>query len=213
MNTLPLWAMFCIRINSNWGKALLTLCQGKPFTAAAPQEPYFWGLLRVRNRPSWSKIFLPLTCKYAWRPELNVDLMVSERSNKWAIILAGVNGSLLSPYGLPWWLSGKDPACQCRRCRFHPWVRKIPGRREWQPIPLFLPGASHGQRNLGGYSPWGHKESDTTEWLNVNNSFHLGRRDETLNGKIFRAEEVGELWSLEQLGVRPESCLTIQFTN
>ena len=66
------------------------------------------------------------------------------------------------------------------------------------------------RETCGGYSPWGRKESDR---LNVNNSFHLGRRDETLNGKIFRAEEVGELWSLEQLGVRPESCLTIQFTN
>ena len=35
--------------------------------------------------------------------------------------------------------------------------------REWQPTPVFLPGESHGQRSLTGYSPWGHKESDTTE--------------------------------------------------
>ena len=33
-------------------------------------------------------------------------------------------------------------------------------RRKWQPIPVFLPGKSHGQRNLMGHSPWGHKESD-----------------------------------------------------
>ena len=33
----------------------------------------------------------------------------------------------------------------------------------WQPTPVFLPGESHGQRTLAGYSPWGHKESDTTE--------------------------------------------------
>ena len=33
---------------------------------------------------------------------------------------------------------------------------------KWQPIPVFLPGKSHGRRNLVGYSPWGHKESDTT---------------------------------------------------
>ena len=31
-------------------------------------------------------------------------------------------------------------------------------RRKWQPTPLFLPGESHGQRSLAGYSPWGHKE-------------------------------------------------------
>ena len=35
----------------------------------------------------------------------------------------------------------------------------------WQPTPVFLPGESHGQRSLAGYSPWGHKESDRTEWL------------------------------------------------
>ena len=47
------------------------------------------------------------------------------------------------------------PATQ--RLRFDPWVRKIPWIREWQPTPVFLPGKSHGQRSLVGYSPWGHK--------------------------------------------------------
>ena len=42
---------------------------------------------------------------------------------------------------------------------------EIPWRRKWQPTPVFLPGKSHGQRSLVDYSPWGHKESDTTEWL------------------------------------------------
>ena len=46
---------------------------------------------------------------------------------------------------------------------FDPWVGKILWRREWQPIPVFLPGESHGQRSLVGYSPWGHLEWDTTE--------------------------------------------------
>ena len=54
---------------------------------------------------------------------------------------------------------------QCRISGFNPWVGKIPWRRKWQPTPVFLPGESHGQRRLAGYSPWGHKESDTTEWL------------------------------------------------
>ena len=61
---------------------------------------------------------------------------------------------------LPWWLSGKESVCQCRRgkrCRFDPWVRKIPWRRKWQPTPVFLPGESHGQRSLVGYNPSGHK--------------------------------------------------------
>ena len=46
---------------------------------------------------------------------------------------------------------------------FDPWVGKIPWRRKWQPTPVFLPGESHGQRSLVGYSPWGRKESDMTE--------------------------------------------------
>ena len=55
--------------------------------------------------------------------------------------------------GLLWWLSSKESTCQYRRCRFDPWVRKILYRREWQPIPVFLPRKSHGQRSLVGYSP------------------------------------------------------------
>ena len=68
--------------------------------------------------------------------------------------------------GFPGGTSGKDLTCQCRRhkrCRFNPWVGKIPWRRAWQPTPGFLPGESHGQRSLAGYSPLGCKELDTTE--------------------------------------------------
>ena len=49
---------------------------------------------------------------------------------------------------LPRWRSGKESACQCRRGRFGSWVRKIPWRRKWQPISVFLPGKSHGLRSL-----------------------------------------------------------------
>ena len=44
---------------------------------------------------------------------------------------------------------------------------KIPWRGEWQPIPVFLPGEFHGQRNLSGYSPQGTKESHMTEGLSI----------------------------------------------
>ena len=50
-----------------------------------------------------------------------------------------------------------------KRLGFSPWIRKIPWRRAWQPTPVFLPGESHGQRSLVGYSLQGCKESDTTE--------------------------------------------------
>ena len=42
--------------------------------------------------------------------------------------------------------SSKGFACQCRRCRFDPWVGKIPWRWKWQPTSLFLPEKFHGQR-------------------------------------------------------------------
>ena len=69
--------------------------------------------------------------------------------------------------GLHWCLREERICLQCRTPGFNPWVRKIPWRREWQPTPVFLPGAFHGQRRLEGYSPWSHKESDTTEQLTL----------------------------------------------
>ena len=62
--------------------------------------------------------------------------------------------------GLPWWLSSKESACQCWRHGLDPRVGKIPWRRKWQPTPVFLPGKSHGQRNLVGFSPWGRKRTE-----------------------------------------------------
>ena len=55
----------------------------------------------------------------------------------------------------PRWLSGKEPACQCRRCRFGAWVGKIP----WQSTPVFVPGKSYAQRSLAGSpQPFWHQD-------------------------------------------------------
>ena len=51
-----------------------------------------------------------------------------------------------------WWLGGKKSVCQCRRLKFNPWVRKISCWRKWQATPVLLPGKSHGQQSLVGYS-------------------------------------------------------------
>ena len=72
--------------------------------------------------------------------------------------------------------SGKEPTCQCRRHKtgeFHPWVRKIPWRRAWQPTPVFLLGEAHGQKSLAGYSPCGGKELDMTEVTEHSSSFNV----------------------------------------
>ena len=77
---------------------------------------------------------------------------------------------LYTHWSFPGGTSGKLSTCQCRRhnrLEFDPWVRKIPWSRKWQPMSVFLPGKYHGQRSLVGCSPWGCKESETTERLSV----------------------------------------------
>ena len=62
----------------------------------------------------------------------------------WLEILEGITKCLVEPRGLSRWLSGKEPACQCRIYGFDHWVGKIPWRRKWQPFPEFLPRISRG---------------------------------------------------------------------
>ena len=63
--------------------------------------------------------------------------------------------------GLSWWLSGKEPTCQRRRRGIHPWIRKIPWRRKWQPSAVLLPGKSHGRRSLASQSHTQLKDQTT----------------------------------------------------
>ena len=89
--------------------------------------------------------------------------------------------------GLPRWHGGKVSTCQCRRRKRHgfdSWVREIPRRREWQPTLVFLPGKSHGQRSLAGYSPWGREETDTTERLTFNSYGYVLANTRKMSGKI-----------------------------
>ena len=79
-------------------------------------------------------------------------------------------------WGFPGGTSGKEPTCQCRRrkrCRFDPWVGKIPWRRRGQPTLVFLCGKSHGQRRLVGYSPWSCKELNMTEQLSSSSRTYI----------------------------------------
>ena len=60
-------------------------------------------------------------------------------------------------HGLPLWLSGKESACQCRKCEFDLCFGKIPWRRKKATNSNILAWEAHGQMRLAGYSPWGHK--------------------------------------------------------
>ena len=77
------------------------------------------------------------------------------------------------------------------RCKFYPWVSKIPWKSTWQPTSVFLSGESHGQRSLMGYSmgSWGLKESDTNEMTS-----HMCTRNSVTDTKqIYPHQSPGEL--------------------
>ena len=69
-------------------------------------------------------------------------------------------------------LAGKESSSNAGELGLDPWVGKIPWRREWLLTPVLWPGEF---RRL--YSPWGHKESDTTEQLSLHSAglnIHFG---------------------------------------
>ena len=108
--------------------------QGSPRTLEWVAYPFSKGIFLIQDSEPGS-------------PILQMDSLPTELLGIWASLLPQ---------------TVKDPPCRCRRHRLDPRVGKIPWRRKWQPTPVFLPEESHGQRSLAGYSPWGHKESDTT---------------------------------------------------
>ena len=103
--------------------------------------------------------------------------------------------------GLPWWLSGKEPACQCRRRGFDPWVRKIPWERKWQPTPVILP------ENPMDRGAW--HATDTTQWLNNNKTPNTRKYPEKLEEQM-GIEESGYIVSLPAYSTT--ACPPAQFT-
>ena len=119
--------------------------QSLPASASFPMSQLFsWG-----GQSSWCKFHMALVC---WPRDLQSPDGMLEFSSFRPELPSLVAQRLK-----------RLPARQ--ETRFNPWVGKIPWRRKWQPTPVFLPGKSHGQRSLVGYSPRSRKESDTTEQL------------------------------------------------
>ena len=112
----------------------------------------------------WAKKLIhPMAC---WYSSLHKDVPLSTLPNEhvknWQSIFFPQIVSYLAYLimtGLPWRLSSKEFACQCRRCGFDPWVRKTPWRKKWQLTAVFLLGKALQQRSLVGFSPWGHKRA------------------------------------------------------
>ena len=64
---------------------------------------------------------------------------------------------------MAWQVKNPPPMQEMQEIQFLSLGGEDPLEEGMQPTPLFLPGESHGQRSLEGYTPWGHQESDTTE--------------------------------------------------
>ena len=129
----------------------------------SPQLSLVWAMWYQWFYPSDSKYSIGgrlISTPFRFRDSNNFPLENSSRYTLCWFILS---------HWLSWWLSGKEFSNEFFHCRgfgFNPWVGKIPWRRKWQPIPIFLLGKPHGQRRLVSYGPWGCKESDVTYQLN-----------------------------------------------
>ena len=116
-----------------------------------------------------------------WKNNLEFSIMIIRWLRVYIFLQGFRTGQFYSFIkGFPGGSVLKESACQCRRPRFDPWVRKIPWRRKWQPISVFLPGKSHGQRSLVGYSLWG---CSSCTWLS--NWTHIQESKIKLRGHFF----------------------------
>ena len=94
-----------------------------------------------------------------------------DHNKLWEILQEmGIQDYLSCLWALPGGSEVKASACKAGDLGLIP---GFPWGRKWQPTPVFLPGESHGQRSLVGYSPRGRKELDTTERLHFHFHFYL----------------------------------------
>ena len=122
-----------------------------------------------------------------WKHGILTTGLLGKSGGNWILNTSRMNcGSFFRILKLSNWLEWASQAAHwericlpSRRCGFSPWVGKITLRRKWQPIPVFSPGKSHGQRNLSGYSQWGCKRAGhdrtTKQQIDSNGAFYTVR--------------------------------------
>ena len=104
--------------------------------------------------------------------------------------------------GLPWWLSGKESACNAGTSGdvgSKPRSEKSPGGGARRPTTVFLLGESHGQRSLAGYSRYGHKELDRLKRFNTHEIMKLQNKHQNKNysKKIHFQHTYKSKWKVE----------------
>ena len=128
-----------------------------------------WTRIQTRERhPSPHSLLLsPLSCpQTSQKPQRVIKEELKRRNRISRVSPVQELWQFGCVVGFPSGASGKRtclPVQETKRRGFNAWVRKILWKRAWQPTPVFLPGESHGQRSLMGYSPRSHKESGTAE--------------------------------------------------
>ena len=153
------WVGFCKwgqqKSRSIWGslwKESTLFCRQRKVSIRLPGPMLLFNFTKIRRKNAMN--FLNLRAKSFERKSLWMLFYMLMYTKKvhfrpdlgWVLLRMAYHFSL----GIPRWLSGKESACQRRRCGFDPWAGKIPWKRKCQPTPVFLPGKSHGQRSLVG---------------------------------------------------------------
>ena len=114
--------------------------------------PDFWASLVAQTVKRLSTMWETRVRSLGWEDPLEKEMAIHSSTIAWKI---------------PWTEEpGRLQSMGSQRVG-HDWVTSRSWRKKWQPTPEFLPGKSHGQRNLVGYSPWDHKELDMTEQLHT----------------------------------------------
>ena len=117
---------------------------------------------------SWEAPFIFLPGESQGRGSL-VRSMGSHRvGHDWSNLAAAAERKTVKYSLMAQWVKNALQCRRYRRCCFSPSIWEIPCRRKGQPIPIFLPEKSHGQRNLVEYSPNGPKESQMTKYIPKN---------------------------------------------
>ena len=142
------------RINCKWGWRLHRFCTWQEIWLCHLNSKIFMKLYFFSTPAVLTRVVGNLHVQSSIHSRCFVGLLRRGLGLGWVVWLSKWAG----PVSLYHLLMGpQGVGCQHRRWWFYPWVRKTPWRRKWQPTPVFLPGKSHGQRSLAGFSPWGCK--------------------------------------------------------